>query len=242
MSALARHIAVVTGGSSGIGKAIALGLAHQDATVCLVGRNLETLQAVAEVAPSVTPRMRCYQADLTLDDELRDLVARLRQECSQIDLLIHSAGVLTNGPLEVAPVEDFDWQYRTNVRAPYLLTQGLLPSLKARQGQIVFINSTVGLNAVAHIGQYAATKHALRAVADSLRAEVNPAGVRVLSVFLGRTATPMQAAVHQMEGRAYRPELLIQPEDVAMLVLNTLRLPRTAEVTDIHLRPMTKSY
>jgi NADP-dependent 3-hydroxy acid dehydrogenase YdfG len=100
----------------------------------------------------------------------------------------------------------------------------------------------VGLNAVAHIGQYAATKHALRAVADSLRAEVNPAGVRVLSVFLGRTATPMQATVHQMEGRAYRPELLIQPQDVATLVLNTLSLPRTAEVTDIHLRPMIKSY
>jgi NAD(P)-dependent dehydrogenase (short-subunit alcohol dehydrogenase family) len=173
---------------------------------------------------------------------VHQLAAQLRRDFSTIDVLIHSAGTIVNGALAVLPVEDLDRQYRTNVRAPYLLTQALLSLLKACQGQIVFMNSTVGLNAGANAGQYAATKHALRAIADSLRAEVNPQGVRVLSVYLGRTATPMQAAVHQTEGRAYHPDLLMQPEDVATVVLNTLSVPRTAEVTDIHLRPMIKSY
>ncbi len=90
------------------------------------------------------------------------------------------------------------------------------------------------------MGQYAATKHALRAMTDSLRDEVNPDGVRVLSVFLGRTASPMQAAIHQVEGRAYDPDRLVQPQDVAAMVISALSLPRTAEVTDISIRPMQK--
>jgi NADP-dependent 3-hydroxy acid dehydrogenase YdfG len=121
-----------------------------------------------------------------------------------------------------------------------MLTQALLPLLRVRQGQIAFINSTVGLSAAPNVGQYAATKHALRALANSLREEVNADGMRVLSVFLGRTATPMQAGIHEMEGRAYHPERLIQPEDVAAVVIHTLSLPRSAEVTDIRIRPLQR--
>ena len=90
------------------------------------------------------------------------------------------------------------------------------------------------------MGQYAATQHALRAIADSLRAEVNPQGVRVLSVFPGRTATPMQARLCELEGKAYSPERLIQPEDIASTVIHALTLPRTAEITEISIRPFVK--
>ena len=130
--------------------------------------------------------------------------------------------------------------YRTNVRGPYLLTQELLPLLLERQGQVVFINSSAGLTARANIAQYAATKHALKALADGLRDEVNPRGVRVLSVFPGRTATPTQQKLCGEEGRPYRPARLLQPEDVAAVVVNALCLPRTAEVTEIKIRPMLK--
>jgi NADP-dependent 3-hydroxy acid dehydrogenase YdfG len=174
------------------------------------------------------------------DDDLQALVASLQRDVDHLDILAHSAGGITLGPVETAPVADLDGQYRTNVRAPYVLTQMLLPMLRSCQGQIVFINSSVGLNARAGVGQYAATKHALRAVADSLREEVNAAGVRVLSVFLGRTASPMQVAIHAAEGKAYHPERLLQPQDVAAVVLNALNLPRTAEVTDISIRPLMK--
>jgi len=126
------------------------------------------------------------------------------------------------------------------VRGPYLLTQCLLPLLRRRPGQVVFINSSAGLTARANVGQYAATKHALKAVADSLRDEVNRDGVRVLSVFPGRTATPTQEALHRLEGRPYRPERLLQPADVAAVVVHALGLPRTAEVTEIKIRPLVK--
>jgi NADP-dependent 3-hydroxy acid dehydrogenase YdfG len=110
--------------------------------------------------------------------------------------------------------------------------------LKSQRGQIVFINSNAGLSAVSCSGQYSATKHALKAVADSLRQEVNPAGVRVLDVFIGRTATPMQARLHALEGKSYSPDRLIQPEDVGSMVAHALCLPRSVEVTAIHMRPM----
>jgi short-subunit dehydrogenase len=201
-------------------------LAH-GASLCLVGRRLERLEAVAKGLQEMA-RVIVYQADLTLDDKIRELSAYLHEEFGHVDLLIHSAGAISLGRLEAAPIEDLDSQYRTNVRAPYLLTQALLPMIRSRQGQIVFINSSAGLNARAELAQYAATKHALKAIADSLREEINDDGVRVLSVFLGRTATPMQASVHEMEGREYHPERLMQPEDVATVVINALSLLRSA--------------
>jgi NADP-dependent 3-hydroxy acid dehydrogenase YdfG len=113
--------------------------------------------------------------------------------------------------------------------------------LKRSRGQVVFINSTAGLNAKrADAAQYCATQHAVKAIADSLREEVNPDGIRVLSVHPGRTATPRQEKLYRAEGRPYRPELLVQPEDVASVVLHCLLLPRRAEVTDITIRPMVK--
>lgn len=242
VTAFKDQVAVVTGASSGIGKAIALALAAQNAALCLVGRRLETLEAVAENARATAPQVRCYRTDLTRDEDISELAARLQRDFESIDLLVHSAGTISLGKLDNAPVEDFDWQYRTNVRAPYVLTQVLLSRLRLRRGQIVFINSSAGLRATANLSQYAATKHALKAIADSLREEVNAEGLRVLSVYPGRTASPMQAAVHEMEGRAYHPERLMQPEDVAAVVINALSLPRSAEVTDIYIRPLLKPY
>ena len=242
MTSLKDKIAVITGASSGIGKAIALGLAEKGVKTCLLGRKLETLEEVAVVARKTTPQVLCYQVDLTVDQDIRKIADCLNREFSCVDLLIHSAGVISFGSLESATVEDFDRQYKINVRAPYALTQALLPMLRSRRGQIVFVNSSAGLNAGPNVGQYSATKFALKAIADSLRQEVNVEGLRVLSVYPGRTATQMQAAIFKMEGKDYRPELLMQPDDIAAVIVNALILPRSAEVTEINVRPLIKSY
>lgn len=235
------QIAVITGASSGIGRAIALGLAAEGAKLGLVGRRLEALEAVAKSARNHTSNVKCYRADLTLDEDINAIAKLLKREFGHIDLLVHSAGVISLGRLESAPVADLDWQYRINVRAPYVLTQALLPMLRLRQGQIVFINSSAGMSASANLSQYAATKFALRAIADSLRQEINAEGVRVLSVYPGRTAGLMQESVHKMEGKTYHPARLMQPEDVAAMAIQALSLPCSAEVTEIFMRPMIKT-
>jgi NADP-dependent 3-hydroxy acid dehydrogenase YdfG len=238
---LTGRVAVVTGASSGVGRAIALALARQGAELCAVGRNsnalAETVAAARQFSPATT-----FLLDLTVEENLQTLLRHLEEKAGKVDILVHSAGVIHQDLMEHARIEDLDLQYATNVRAPYLVSQRLLPFLTRARGQIVFINSSVGLAVKRpEVGQYAATKHALKAIADSLREEVNPKGIRVLTLYLGRTATPMQQALFQQDGREYHPETLLQPEDVASVVVHALMLPSTAEVTDISIRPMTKS-
>ncbi len=158
-------------------------------------------------------------------------------QLGRLDILVHSAAAIARGSIADADPEQLDEQYRINLRAPYRLTRQLLPSLRRQGGDVVFVNSSVAVCTSAGNAQYAATKHGLKAVADSLRVEMNAEGIRVLSVYPGRMATPMQARLHEETGTEYRPELLLQPEDVATAVVVALAMPRTAEVTDIHIRP-----
>ncbi len=234
------QVAVVSGSGSGIGKAVALALASRGAALYLLGRDSERLQKVREEMGANGKLTQCYPIDLTRDSDVEELQQRVQNDFGEVNILIHSAAIISLGGVLSAPIADFDRQYRTNVRAVYFLTQTMLPLLKERRGQIVFFNSSAGLTANPKLAQYSATKHAIRAIADSVRQEVNPAGLRVLTVYIGRTATPMQAAVHAMEGQTYFPERLLQPEDVASVVLNALSLPRTAEVTEVRIRPLAK--
>lgn len=238
---LKNQIAAVTGSSSGIGKAITVALAKLKVQLCLIGRNPERLEIVAQTVGKDSPLVKCYCMDLTKDEDIKELQKKLNTDFGKIDMLIHSAGVISIGGLESSSVADLDRQYHTNVRAPFLLTQLLLPMLRSAKGQIVFINSSAGLKAGVNNGQYAATKSALKAIADGFRNELNIEGIRVLSVYPGRTATAMQEAVSKMEGKEYHPELLLQPEDIAATVTHALRMPYTAEITDIHIRPFLKS-
>lgn len=237
---LSDKVAVVTGASSGVGRSIALALAEEGADVVLLGRRIRLLRAVAKKCIASGSRAACHQVNLLNDDEVNKLKKEVTKTFGGVDILIHSAGVIAQSTVATASSKDFDWQYQSNVRAPFSLTRLFLRMLTRSQGHIVFINSTVGLVGASGVSQYSATKHALRGFADSLREEVGPQGVRVLSVFLGRTATPMQEKVHKWEKKSYVPETLIQPQQVASVVIGALVLGPEAEVTDIRMRPTLK--
>lgn len=224
--------AIVTGATGSIGGAIVSRLYQSGYNVCALGTDPDRLTALA--------RCRIHPCHVDLSDE--HAIMRWVYEFADqpADVLVHGAGVIRLNGIPNASLEAFDRQYRVNVRAPFQLTKLLLPHLTAARGQVVFLNSTVGLRASANGSQYGASKHALRALADSLRDEVNGLGIRVLSVYLGRTASAMQEAVCRSEGKPYCPASLIQPEDVAQMVTAALALPYTAEVTDLSIRPMRK--
>lgn len=233
------HTAVVTGATRGIGRAIACALAGGGAEVCLIGRDERRLEDVQQECHLVASSATSHPCDLSSVDEIRRLVAEIDDK--PVDILIHAAGIFTQQRYEDATAEDLDHLHAINVRAPYLLTQALLPKLKERNGQVVFINSSAAeQKSKGHISAYTASKYALRAVADSVRDSVNEFGVRVMAVYPGRTATQMQEQIHALEDREYSPERLLQPEDIAQIVVDSLKLPRTAEVTDISIRPFMK--
>jgi NADP-dependent 3-hydroxy acid dehydrogenase YdfG len=224
MSLLDGRFALVTGATGGIGGAIAVALAGAGAKLVVAGRDPERLAGIAQRASAA----RAVAADLTRQEDAEELAAAAKG----VDVLVHSAGIYARSEDPAV----FESLLNANVVAPYRLTQLLLDGLD----DVVFINSSQGLNASPGVAQYAAAEHGLRAVADALRGEANDSGTRVLSVHVGRTATPMQERIFDMEGRAYTPELLMQPEDVAQVVLAALLLPRTAEMTTVSIRPAQK--
>ena len=230
--------ALVTGASSGIGRATAKILARSNAKVALVGRRRSLLE---ELAVECGPPASAYPCDMTDDAQLKDLSKRLEADFSRIDIVVHSSGIINLGTTETSPVADFDSQYAANVRGPYVLTQLLLPLLRQASGQVVFVNSSVTrAHNTAGRGAYAATQHAVHAMTNALRDEVNESGVRVTTIFPGTTATQRQIDLHAISGRRYDPDRMLQPDDVAEAILFALTMSRTAEITDLYLRPMLK--
>ncbi|MBB6304822.1 SDR family oxidoreductase [Rhizobium leucaenae] len=228
----ADRVAVVTGASSGIGKAIANALVAAGVSVHALSR-----RPIGDGADGNRGGLVWHKVDLAKDAEVIAFSEHLLSKGRELDFLVHCAGLFATGDVATTDVEQFDKQLMLNLRAPYVLTRALLPLLIRRAGQIAFINSSVWNNPRAGLSGYIASKYGLKAFADVLRAEVSPQGVRVVSFFPGRTATPMQEEIFRKENLDYDPESLLQPEAIASSLLDAFALPPSAEITDIFIRP-----
>ncbi|MFF7457816.1 SDR family oxidoreductase [Kitasatospora sp. NPDC008115] len=227
---MATHL--ITGAGSGIGAVLAARLAERGDELWLLARDARRAAELRERFPGAK----------TLVGDLAD-PAKLSWAFGhqtlpvELDSLLHVAGVVELGPVGDLPVKAWQDNLNVNLVAPAELTRLLLPSVRLVKGHVVFVNSGAGLRASADWSAYAASKHGLRALADSLRLEEHGNGVRVTSVYPGRTATAMQAKVHQQEGKQYDAGQWIEPESVAKAVLAALDASRDAEITDITVRP-----
>jgi NADP-dependent 3-hydroxy acid dehydrogenase YdfG len=220
-----RPLALLTGASRGIGAATARALADTH-DLLLGGRDEAALAAVAADLPSARP----WPVELTDYAAVRAAVDGI----DRLDVLVHSAGISRLGP--VADVSAADWResYEINVVAVAELTRLLLPALRAASGHVVLVNSGSGLNANPNWGPYAASKFALRAFADVLRAE--EPSLRVTSVHPGRTATDMQRGVREFEGGDYEPDRYMRPESVAGMIKAAIETPADAHVHQLIIR------
>ena len=223
---------LITGAGAGIGRALARRLLDRGDELVLLARDAGRAREIAAEFSGVSTLV----GDLAQPGRLSWALSKQNLP-ERIDSLIHVAGVVDLGRVADMPPALWEQQLAVNLIAPAELTRQLLPVLRVSHGQVVFVNSGAGLRAHAGWGAYAASKHGLKALADSLRAEEADNGVRVTSIFPGRTATAMQARVHQQEGREYDPDLFIDPDSVATTILTALDLPRDAEITDLSLRP-----
>jgi NADP-dependent 3-hydroxy acid dehydrogenase YdfG len=221
-----RPIALVTGGSRGVGAAVARALAptHE---LLLGGRDRE---ALAKVCADL-PRARPWPVELTETTE-SDVAG-----IERLDLLVHSAGVVRLGRLADTSVAAWRETFEVNVFAVAELTRLLLPALRAARGHVVLINSGSGQRANPTWGSYAASKFALRAFADALRAEEAAAGVRVTTIYPGRVDTDMQRDVRAAEGGPYERGKYLAAESVARAVRFAVTATDDAHVTEVTVRP-----
>jgi short-subunit dehydrogenase len=220
---------LVTGAGSGIGEAISDALHARGDDLVLLARNDQRAEDL---------RGRYAGADVRVADlGTPETVAPAVADVTELDAVVHAAGVLELGPVRDLLLEDLTGQVAVNLVAPTELTRALLQALRAARGTVVFLNSGAGLFAHPEWSAYAASKFGLRAIADALRAEEAGAGVRVTSVYLGRVATPMQQKVHEQEGKDYDPDDWVSPGSVARTILHLLDLPEDATIPDITVRP-----
>jgi NADP-dependent 3-hydroxy acid dehydrogenase YdfG len=239
LSAVSRSkTVVITGATSGIGAAIAQGFVASGAKVFLIGRNPKKLAAAARRIP---PRglVGTALADLASVPQLTRLLGSMTKRLRRIDVLVHAAGEYGWTEAGSVDTQSFDLLFDVNVRAPYLLTQGLLPSLQRAAGQVIFVNSSVVNSPGDGVAVFKATQHAVQGLVDSLRQELNRRGVRVSSLFPGRTATPRMQRIYARQGKPYTPGALLRARDVAEMVVVLTQLSRQVEVTDVQLRSPT---
>jgi NADP-dependent 3-hydroxy acid dehydrogenase YdfG len=217
--------ALITGAGGGIGSAIATALAPTH-TLLLAGRPSDRLDAVAERLDATT-----FPLDLTDTGEIEAAC----EIVDQLDVLVHNAGVSFPGHVAESNVDEWRATFAVNVLGPVELTLALLPALRRARGQVVFINSGAGRNVSPGMAAYSASKFALRAFADSLRADEPE--LRVTTVYPGRTDTEMQRELVAFEGGTYDVTKFLQPETVAAAVGNVVATPADGHVHEVVLRP-----
>jgi len=231
-------LVMVTGATSGIGAAVAKAFCASGANVFLLGRNARRLSAAAARLPAARVA-GTERVDLGSLAELRSTLAALAQRLRRVDVLVHAAGEYGWTEPGSLDTDGFDLLFDVNVRAPYLLTQGLMPQLARAQGQVIFINSSVVRSLGQGVAAFKATQHAVQGLVDSLRQDFNGRGVRIASVFPGRTATPRMRRIYARQNRKYTPNVLLKARDVAALIVAIAATPRAVEITDVHLRSPT---
>ncbi|WP_328605425.1 SDR family oxidoreductase [Amycolatopsis sp. NBC_00345] len=221
-------LALVTGASRGIGAAVAHQLAPTH-RLLLGGRDEVALAKVAAELPGAQP----WPVDLTDPGALAEATSRI----VGLDVLVHSAGAAQLGAVADSPADVWRANFEVNVVAVAELTRLLLPALRAARGHVVVINSGAGRSARAGWGPYAASKFAARAFADTLREEEGPNGLRVTSIYPGRTDTEMQQGVVAHEGGEYDPAKYLRPDSVATAVVTAVSASPDAHLTELVLRP-----
>ncbi|MBL7064588.1 MAG: SDR family oxidoreductase [Anaerolineae bacterium] len=217
-----------------MGRSIALALAREGARFVLAARTESELNGVRDEVTALGAEAITVPTDVADPQQIADLAKATLDRFGTVDVIINNAGTGTVlGPVQDTTLEYWESMINTNARSAFLLTKALLPTMLANQsGHVININSTVAKKGVSTASAYCASKAAMAAFGESLAAEVRSEGIRVTNVF----CEPMNTWLRWAATPDFARDRVMEPEDVAQVVVDVLKLHRDVMVDDIPVR------
>jgi 3-oxoacyl-[acyl-carrier protein] reductase len=234
--ALAGAVSLVTGGSRGIGRAIALRLARLGSSVAICGRDVKALESVAAELRAWAPRVFSQVADVTRSAEVAQLIEKTEAALGPITILVNNAGVGVFGPAQEKTEAEWDRVLNTNLKSVFLVSREVAPSMiRHKRGDIINISSLAGRNTFAGGGIYCASKWGVQGLSGCMAEDLREHGIRVSVICPGSVAT-------EFSGRGPKdPNKVLTAEDVAHAVAMVLTQGPQSFLSEIHLRPVRKA-
>jgi NADP-dependent 3-hydroxy acid dehydrogenase YdfG len=234
VNALDGKVAVVTGASKGIGKAVAVALAAHGVKVVLAARNSALLSSIEREITAAGGTASAIPTDVTSEHEVQHLINETIRRYGTVDILINNAGVGIFSNVADMTTQAFDEMMNVNLKGVFFCSRAVLPVMKGQKhGEIINVASLAGKNSFAGGSVYSATKWGLIGFSRSLMLEVRDFNIRVVTIAPGSVNTGF--------GEKERNEpLIIQPDDIAETVLFALSMPGRVNVSEIDIRPTIK--
>lgn len=234
---LSGHVALVTGGTRGIGKAVATKLARLGAAVALCGRDVHALQSVSTALGQISNQIFARPADVTNPHDVASLVSATEQQLGPISLLVNNAGIGNPGfgPVQEKSESDWDCVLDTNLKSVFLVSRAVAPlMIQRRRGDIVNISSLAGKNTFAGGALYCASKWGLQGLTGCMAEDLRAFGIRVSVICPGSVFT-------EFSGRGAKdPTKVLTAEDVAHVVAMLALQGPQSFISEVHLRPVAK--
>lgn len=235
LQSLQGKTALITGAGKGLGKAMAKALAAEGVNIGIVGRTTSDLEALTNELKTAYPSIQVAfaTADISNYTEVQQAVSALSGTLKTIDILINNTGILKVGGLLELPVSEWESVFKINVLGTYYMLHEVLPLITAQgQGDIINVASTAGLKGNARMSAYGASKAAVINLTEALMQEVRKSNIRVTTINPSTIATEMTLEAGFTDGNE---EKVLQPDDLAFMVVQQLKLPQRAFIKEFGL-------